>query len=102
MAENQADYECHTCLWMKVVDGSDPDPENWTGECRRYAPTPHKYQAVGTWATGTGVNGKLAPGWTTDFGLSEVDNTAAHWKWPYCEGGWFCGDHKPHDGNRSA
>lgn len=99
MAEVQSRYHCHKCRWFYAVDDSDPSEENWTGECRRYAPSPHKYQAVGTWTTGTGSGGKLEPdSSTTTFVLSEIDNTAEHWKWPYCVGGWFCGDFSPYDG----
>ncbi len=88
MTEAQSNYHCHKCLWFLAVDDTDPSEENWTGECRRYAPTPHKYPAVGGVDSGDVVQ--------TD--PIAVDNTAVHWKWPYCVGGWFCGDFKPYDG----
>ncbi len=88
MAESQTRYHCHKCLWFYAVDDTDPSEENWTGECRRYAPSPYKYPVVG------GVDS----GDTVQTNLVVVNNTAVHWKWPYCEGGWFCGDFKPYDG----
>lgn len=99
MTEAQSSYHCHKCLWFYAVDDTDPDPENWTGECRRYAPTPHKYQPVGSWTVGSA---NQVPDATTTFGNAVPDNTAPHWVWPYCVGGWFCGDYKPYDGQYTS
>ena len=74
----QEGYHCHKCTWFKVTSGSGDSAK---GECRRYAPGPYPVAQFGN--TPSGANSSDGVTWSQ-----------ANWRWPKCEGDWFCGDYQ--------
>lgn len=73
---------CYKCLWFNATDDSDPDPTNWTGECRCRAPSDKPDPVSVGWNIADSV-----------FGGTYLTGDNTKWQWPSIQGDGWCGDH---------